>query len=222
MANPKLVGRNYTTPDLVAKVTGRARYAEDFRVDGMLFCKLLLSPMPHCRVRAIDTAAALALPGVKAVLTADDLPAVKAPDGERIAFVGMRRGHVDLFVVTVATGETAAVTDDAAAELHPIWTPDGRALVFATDGFTSDQARGAAGPWQLARLPLDTRRPERLAGPWAGHMRNPQWADAAGTALFFVGDLGGVPNLWRLDLATGAATPATDLTTGVTLSLIHI
>ena len=40
----RLVGSNYTTPDLVAKVTGRARYAEDFRADGMLFCKLLLEP----------------------------------------------------------------------------------------------------------------------------------------------------------------------------------
>jgi len=81
MANPSLVGRDYTTPDLVAKVTGRAKYAEDFRADGMLFCKLLLSPVPHGRVRGIDTRAALALPGVKAVLTADDFPAVTAPEG---------------------------------------------------------------------------------------------------------------------------------------------
>ena len=51
MAN-KLIGQNYTTPDLVAKVTGKARYAEDWRVDGMLFCKLLSSPMPHARVRS--------------------------------------------------------------------------------------------------------------------------------------------------------------------------
>ena len=50
----RLVGTNYTTPDLVAKVTGRARYAEDFRAEGMLFCKLLLSPMPHARVRRLD------------------------------------------------------------------------------------------------------------------------------------------------------------------------
>src|SRR5919106_2457005 len=70
----RLVGQNYTPPDLVAKVTGKARYAEDFRADGMLFCKLLLSPMPHARVRSIDTSAALAMPGVKAMLTADDLP----------------------------------------------------------------------------------------------------------------------------------------------------
>ena len=74
MAN-KLIGQNYVTPDLVAKVTGAAKYAEDFRADGMLFCKLLLSPLPHGRIRRIDTSKALALPGVKGVLTADDLPA---------------------------------------------------------------------------------------------------------------------------------------------------
>ena len=74
MAEQKLIGQNYTTPDLVAKVTGRAKYAEDYRADGMLFCKLLTSPLPHARVLRIDASAALALPGVKAILTADDLP----------------------------------------------------------------------------------------------------------------------------------------------------
>jgi xanthine dehydrogenase molybdenum-binding subunit len=71
----KLIGKNYTTGDLYAKVTGKAKYAEDYRADGMLFCKLALSPMPHARVRGIDARAALAMPGVKAILTADDLPA---------------------------------------------------------------------------------------------------------------------------------------------------
>src|SRR5689334_2109276 len=74
----KLVGKNYQTPDLVAKVTGKAKYAEDYRADGMLFCKLLLSPLPHARAKRIDTRAALAMPGVKAILTADDLPAPAA------------------------------------------------------------------------------------------------------------------------------------------------
>ena len=74
-AGYKLIGKNYETADLYAKVTGNAKYAEDFRADGMLFCKLLLSPMPHARVRRMDTRAALAMPGVKAILTADDLPA---------------------------------------------------------------------------------------------------------------------------------------------------
>ena len=77
MAEKKLVGQNYSTPDLRAKVTGRARYAEDFRAQGMLFARLLLSPYPHARVKSIDTSAALAMPGVKAILTADDVPGPK-------------------------------------------------------------------------------------------------------------------------------------------------
>jgi xanthine dehydrogenase molybdenum-binding subunit len=111
-----LVGTNYTPPDLIAKVTGKARYAEDFRADSMLFAKLLLSPMPHARVIDIDTRAAEAMPGVKAILTADDLPdldgaeraltneplyagepilAVAAVD-ELTAAEAMERIHVDL------------------------------------------------------------------------------------------------------------------------------
>src|ERR1700733_16002956 len=88
MAANKLVGENYQTPDLVAKVTGQAKYAEDYRVEGMLFCKLLLSPYPHARVKRIDAAKALALPGVKGMLTADELPApadVVTDLGARIA-----------------------------------------------------------------------------------------------------------------------------------------
>src|SRR5438132_8224576 len=77
MAEKRLVGQNYSTPDLRAKVTGRARYAEDFRAQGMLFARLLLSRYPHARVRSIDTRAALAMPGVKAILTADDVPGPK-------------------------------------------------------------------------------------------------------------------------------------------------
>ena len=82
MADTKLIGQNYTPLDLVAKVTGKARWAEDFRAEGMLFTKLLLSPMPHARVRSIDASAALAMPGVKAIITADDLPDL-GPNVER-------------------------------------------------------------------------------------------------------------------------------------------
>src|SRR3974377_1753001 len=70
----KLVGKNYQTPDLVAKVAGRAKYAEDYPADGMLFAKLLLSPVPHGHIRKIDTSEALKMPGVKAILTVDDMP----------------------------------------------------------------------------------------------------------------------------------------------------
>ncbi|HEY1806106.1 MAG TPA: xanthine dehydrogenase family protein molybdopterin-binding subunit [Terracidiphilus sp.] len=70
----KLIGRNYATPDMIAKVTGTSRYAEDFRAEGMLFCRLALSQMPHGRIKSIDASKALAMPGVKAVFTANDIP----------------------------------------------------------------------------------------------------------------------------------------------------
>ena len=79
----KLLGKNFTPPDFRAKVTGKAKYAEDFRVEGMVFCKMLLSPMPHARVTSIDTSDALAMDGVLGVLTAEDVPAAKGA-GESI------------------------------------------------------------------------------------------------------------------------------------------
>ena len=59
---------------MMAKVTGKSKYAEDFRAEGMLFCRLVLSPMPHARIKRLHLDKALAMPGVKAILTADDIP----------------------------------------------------------------------------------------------------------------------------------------------------
>ena len=70
----KLVGHDYSTNDLVAKVTGQAKYAEDFRAEGMLYCRLLLSPMPHARVKRINAEKALKMPGVRGILTPDEVP----------------------------------------------------------------------------------------------------------------------------------------------------
>ena len=70
----KLIGQDIVPDDLHAKITGRAKYSEDFRADGMVFAKLLASPMPHCRVLRIDASAALAMDGVVGILTADDVP----------------------------------------------------------------------------------------------------------------------------------------------------
>ena len=70
----RLIGKDFTSPDILAKVTGRATYAQDFRVEGMLHCKLLSSPLPHARVTSIDADKALRMPGVVAILTADEVP----------------------------------------------------------------------------------------------------------------------------------------------------
>ncbi|MGW4748652.1 molybdopterin-dependent oxidoreductase [Streptomyces sp. NPDC004290] len=70
----KAVGRNVGAPAGPDVVTGRARYTFDVTVPGLLHMKLLRSPHPHARIVAIDTSAALRVPGVHAVLTHEDAP----------------------------------------------------------------------------------------------------------------------------------------------------
>ncbi|MBI1876209.1 MAG: xanthine dehydrogenase family protein molybdopterin-binding subunit [Acidobacteria bacterium] len=120
MADYRLIGKNYTTPDLVAKVTGKAKYAEDYRADGMLFCKLLLSPMPHARVRRIDTRAALAMPGVRAILTVDDLPG-DAGGGERpLTNEPVYQGEPILAVAAVDELTAANAIEQIHIDLEPL------------------------------------------------------------------------------------------------------
>ncbi len=68
----KQVGTRPARPDGVDKVTGRAMYGADLTAPGMLWAKVLRSPHAHARIRSIDTSAAEALEGVKAVVTGAD------------------------------------------------------------------------------------------------------------------------------------------------------
>src|SRR5215468_7786695 len=63
-----------------ALLTGRARFVDDINLPGMLHGSFVRSPHPHARIRMIDTTAALAMPGVHAVLTARDMPGRLATD----------------------------------------------------------------------------------------------------------------------------------------------
>ena len=68
------IGKPTERPDAFDKVEGRTRYAGDLYLPGMLHGAVLRSTHAHARIVKLDTAAALALPGVKAVLTAADMP----------------------------------------------------------------------------------------------------------------------------------------------------
>lgn len=70
-----VIGTRPIRHDGVDKVTGRAQYGADTRLTGMLYGRVLRSPLAHARIVSIDTSRAEALPGVKAVVTAADLPA---------------------------------------------------------------------------------------------------------------------------------------------------
>ncbi|HRE27771.1 MAG TPA: molybdopterin-dependent oxidoreductase, partial [Anaerolineales bacterium] len=77
LAPLNVIGRPFPRPDAVLKVTGKALYSDDFNFPGMLHARTLRAKYPHARILKIDTAKAKALPGVHAVLTADDIPGEK-------------------------------------------------------------------------------------------------------------------------------------------------
>ena len=69
-----VVGTRPIRHDGTDKVTGRAQYGADIQLPGLLHGKILRSPHPHARIVSIDASRALALPGVKAVVTSAELP----------------------------------------------------------------------------------------------------------------------------------------------------
>src|ERR1700694_5428218 len=71
--NNKWIGQRTIRPDGADKVPGRAAFAADTSMPGMIWGKVLRSPHPHARIKSIDTSKAEALPGVKAVVTARDI-----------------------------------------------------------------------------------------------------------------------------------------------------
>jgi CO/xanthine dehydrogenase Mo-binding subunit len=110
------IGHDTPRIDAVAKVKGEAQFAGDLRLHGMTYGRLLRSPYAHARIRSIDTSRAAALPGVIAVMTGHDLPAVDPYYGhslkdrpilaiDRVRFVGEP-------VVAVAA-EDPSIADEA-------------------------------------------------------------------------------------------------------------
>src|ERR1700755_206233 len=73
VTNNKWIGQRTIRPDGIDKATGRAQFAADTAMPGMIWGKVLRSPHPHARIKSINTAKAEALPGVKAVVTSKDV-----------------------------------------------------------------------------------------------------------------------------------------------------
>jgi xanthine dehydrogenase molybdenum-binding subunit len=118
-AEYKVIGTRPIRPDGADKVTGRAIYGGDMRLTGMLHGKVLRSPHAHARIKSINTSKAEALPGVKAVVTARDMPKAE----ERIANLGEMSVNVKYLSNNVLVDEKVlykghAVAAVAATNVH--------------------------------------------------------------------------------------------------------
>ena len=134
------VGKRPIRPDGIDKVTGRARFGADMTMPGMLVGKVLRSPHAHARIRKIDTSAAEALPGVKAIITAADFrkvsddTVVEAEGEEKLSDVAVNviaRGKV--LYEGHAVAAVAAVDAAAAKQALKLIKVDYEILPHVTD-----------------------------------------------------------------------------------------
>ncbi|MCY3773667.1 MAG: xanthine dehydrogenase family protein molybdopterin-binding subunit [Gemmatimonadetes bacterium] len=115
----KVIGTRPIRHDGVDKVTGRAIYGADIQLTGLLYGAIKRSPHPHARIKSIDTSRAEAHPGVRAVVTAQDLPQIadKLADlGE--AIVNLRDASNNVLAYGKVLYKGHAVAGVAAVNLH--------------------------------------------------------------------------------------------------------
>lgn len=134
MSDYKHLGKDYVPPDIMGKVTGKAKYAEDYRVDGMVYARMYTSPMAHGRVTSIDTSVAEAMPGVIGILTADDVP---TPDAPSAAILTNTPAYIGDPILAVAA-EDEKTAENALASIRINIEP----LPFVTDPLDSLIAGG--------------------------------------------------------------------------------
>jgi CO/xanthine dehydrogenase Mo-binding subunit len=125
----KLIGKNFTPPDLEAKVTGAAKYAEDFRADGMAHIKIFVSPMPNAKVNKIDLSKAEKVPGYLGALVPDE---VKQPGVGGQPILSGTPAYVGQPIVAIA-----AETEQAAADAIALVEVDMDLLPFVIDPLES-------------------------------------------------------------------------------------
>ena len=112
--NYKVVGTRPIRHDGADKVTGRAKYGVDVQMTGLLFGQVLRSPYAHAQIKSIDVGKALAYPGVRAVITANDMPLTQMADVDR----SKRFASDNLMAQTKALYKGHAIAAVAASSQH--------------------------------------------------------------------------------------------------------
>src|SRR5205814_1915921 len=125
----------------------------------------------------------------------------------------------DIYVMPISGGKAVQITSDAADEIHPSWSPDGKKLVFSRMG-------DATGRWEM--WTADVQNPS--VANFIGYGLFPQWCPVAGTGeagadriLYQLGRERGrhAFGLWTMDVNTGGATNATEIASSPSSALIN-
>ena len=138
MTTSTMIGQRKPLVEGKSKITGKIRYVSDLQLYGMLHARLVTSPHAHARILNIDTSEALALPGVVAVFTAEDLPRIEPTSRQRLM---LARDRV-IFAgqpVALILAESEIEAEDAADSIMVDYEPLPAAI-------TLDEALAADAP----------------------------------------------------------------------------
>ncbi len=121
----RYLGKGHKLIEGMEKITGSTQYTGDMTVPGLLHARPVLSPYAHARIVSIDAAAARAMPGVVAVLAADDLPTRDRAVNSRLSAVlakdkALFRGHPVVVVVAATEAQAQDAADAVVIEYEPL------------------------------------------------------------------------------------------------------
>lgn len=161
-----IIGRSFNRIDALEKVTGKAKYAGDFKSQGTLYAKILRSPYAHARIVSIDTTKAQKLPGVKAILTKDnpqgwltqwyDVPQPAFP--EIVSYVGHE--------IAAVAAESIDIARKACDLINVVYEP--LPAVFDAEEALKPEAPHVTVSDIAARDLLGSSAPSRVGNVWGG------------------------------------------------------
>lgn len=133
----------------------------------------------------------------------------------KLVFSGMHGGLSDIYTYDLTSGALVQLTNDRYADLQPVFSPDGNTIAFATDsGPNTDFDQLRYGKMNIALRDMTTGATRLLPLFEDAKHINPQFSPD-GRQIYFVSDRGGINDLYRVELATGATYQVTHVATGV-------
>ncbi|MBA2670005.1 MAG: PD40 domain-containing protein, partial [Gemmatimonadetes bacterium] len=137
-----------------------------------------------------------------------------SPDGGSIVVSGTRGGISDLYIIDLASGAAQRLTSDRYAYFHPAYSPDGSTIAFVTDQSRTNLDQLSYAGYTIGVREVATGATRMLPVPQAGHNINPVWS-RDGTSLYFVSDVSGIANIYRIEVGSGAVSQITRIFSGV-------
>lgn len=138
-----------------------------------------------------------------------------APDGDHVAFSGLKNGHSDIYMYNLRTKELNQLMNDVYSDFQPSFSRDGKYIVFSTDRVTlQSDSREVDIPMNLAIIDVSTKEIRNLdIFPGANNL-NPHFS-GDGNHIYFLSNGDGFRNMFRYDLSTGSVERLTDYFTGI-------